>query len=459
MLLAGDIGSTFTKMVGVSEGGELLTVVRVPTDREDLAAGVFDARDRLLAATGEPAEDAQMILSSSAGGGLRVAVLGLEPALTLAAGLRASAGAGARIVAAYGAGAIDSETASELAASQPDIALLTGGTDGGDDAAILGHAEALRDLMPGLPVVVAGNRSARDQVKDVLGNGRVVRWVDNVMPRVGEVSAATAQTEIQSLFVDHVIGHGRFASTSQLGDSIKMPTPAAVLAATRFLAERSEWPGTECPVVVDVGGATTDVHSDIPLDPSEPAYVQTGLAAERLTRTVEGDLGLRENAPSIVEAARREAGGAADLDSLVEPAARRARDRAFVPDGGEEGEVDRRLAAIAVEIAVLRHAGRLRTIVTDEGASMRKDGRDLRKATCLVATGGIFSGEDGPENVVTAAIAGVREAGGLVPAELPVLLDRRYLLWAVGLLSDDHPEAAGGLLDTALGGRTPEGAR
>jgi uncharacterized protein (TIGR01319 family) len=123
-----------------------------------------------------------------------------------------------------------------------------------------------------------------------------------------------------------------------------------------------------------------------------------------------------------------------------------------VPEGGEEREVDRRLAAIATEIAVLRHAGRLRTVVTDEGAAMRKDGRDLRKASCVVATGGIFSGDQGPEQLVTRAIARVREAGGLVPAELPVLLDRRYLLWAVGLLSDEHPEAAQGLLDTALRG-------
>ena len=372
--------------------------------------------------------------------------------MTLAAGLRASAGAGARIVASYGAGAIDSETASDLAAAQPDIALLTGGTDGGADGAIVGHAEALRDLMPKLPVVVAGNRSARERVEDVLNNGRVIRWADNVMPRVGEVSATTAQAEIRSLFIDHVIGRGRFASASPLGDSMEMPTPAAVLAATRATAERSEAPETACPVVVDVGGATTDVHSDIPLDPSEPAYVQTGLPAERLTRTVEGDLGLRENAPSIVEAARREAGGSADLDPIVEPAARRARDRAFVPEGGEEREVDRQLAEIAIEIAVLRHAGRMRTVITDEGASMRKDGRDLRKATCVVATGGIFSGEDGPADVVTSALARVREAGGLVPAELPVLLDRQYLLWAVGLLSEDHPEAAQGLLDTALGG-------
>lgn len=452
MLVVGDIGSTFTKMIGVSEAGELLGSVRVPTSREDLAGGVLHARERLVAAAGNGAGESDLILSSSAGGGLRIVVLGLEPALTLAAGLRTSATAGARIVASYGAGETRAETSAGFAAVEPDIALLTGGTDDGDDEAILGHAEALRTLAPELPVVVAGNHAARERVREALGEDRVVRCVDNVMPRVGEVRAEAAQAEIRSLFVEHVIGHGRFASASQLASSIRMPTPAAVLAATEAIGESAEAEQTRHPVVVDVGGATTDVHSSLPLDASTHAYVRTGLEEGRLTRTVEGDLGLRENAPSVLEASTLAGYSQEEIEALAEPVARRAADRAFVPEEEAERRVDRRLAEIATEIAIFRHAGRLRTVVTEEGAALIRDGRDLRAATCVIATGGIFAQGEAAGEIVEAALDRVRASGGLVPPDVPVRVDRPYLLWAVGLLSGEHPEVARGLLRTVLGG-------
>ncbi|HEY1854906.1 MAG TPA: glutamate mutase L [Solirubrobacterales bacterium] len=452
MLVVGDIGSTFTKMILVTEEGELLGSVRAPTSRENLSAGVDAARERLAAAVGGRAEEAELILSSSAGGGLRVAVLGLEPALTLAAGLRTSATAGARIVASYGAGESGRESSESFAAAQADIALLTGGTDGGDEAGIVGHAEALKALAPGLPVVVAGNRTACSAVLEALGNDREVRCVGNVMPRIGELSAEGAQAEIRALFIDHVIGHGRFASASEVSQSIRMPTPAAVLAATEAIADAALSEETLRPVVVDVGGATTDVHSALPVEASGGAYVNTGLGDARLTRTVEGDLGLRENAPAILEAALLAGHPDAEIRPLAAPAARRAANRAFVPAEEQERQVDRRLAGIATEIAVFRHAGRLRTVVTSEGTTFRKDGRDLREATCAIATGGIFAAAEGAASIVEGALARVRERGGLVPPRLPVRLDRHYLLWAVGLLAAEHPEAAAGLVRTALEG-------
>lgn len=450
MLVVGDIGSTFTKMIGVTESGELLAAVRVPTSREDLAAGVDAARERLVAAVGAGAAEDDLILSSSAGGGLRVVVFGVEPALTLSAGLRASATAGARIVAGYGVGESARETPERFAAVEADIALLTGGTEAGDERGIIGHAEALRTLAPGLPVVIAGNSAAGDAVVAALGNGRVVRRVANVMPRIGELTPEAAQREIRALFIDHVIGHGRFASASEIARSIRMPTPAAVLAATAAIADAALSADTLRPVVVDVGGATTDVHSALPVEAGEWGYVNTGLADERLTRTVEGDLGLRENAPAILDAAAATGWGAAEIGPLAEPAARRATDRAFVPTDAEERRVDRRLAELASEIAVFRHAGRLRTVVTSEGTTFKKDGRDLRAATCAIATGGIFANAAGAAGILERALDRVRGRAGLVPAELPVRVDRRYLLWAVGLLAAEHPAAARGLLRAAL---------
>ena len=452
MLIAGDIGSTFTKMIGVTEAGDLLGAVRVPTSRENLTLGVDQAREELLQLADAGTAVGDLTLSSSAGGGLRVVVLGVEPSLTLAAGLRAGATAGARIVAAYGAGESAVETEDRFLAVEPDIALLTGGTEGGDERGIVAHAEALRRLAPGLPVVVAGNGSAATAVVEALGNGREVRCVDNLMPRIGELTAEAAQEAIRTLFLDRVIGHGRFASASEISRSIRMPTPAAVLAATEAMADAAASEEKSRPMVVDVGGATTDVHSALPVEANEQAYVNTGLRDDRLTRTVEGDLGLRENAPAILEAAATVGYRDEEIRPLVEPAARRAADRAFVPIDETERRVDRKLAEMASAVAIFRHAGRLRTVVTSEGTTFRKDGRDLRQAGCAIATGGIFSHAEGAGAIVQMALERIRQRAGLVPAELRVLVDRRYLLWAIGLLSGDHPAAARGLMRAVLEG-------
>ena len=161
----------------------MLGCVKAPTSRDDIAAGVGRATallsGKLAGALPEP------VLSSSAGGGLRVAVLGLDRALTLAAGLRTSATAGARIVATYAAGELAGMTRERFEAAAPDLALLTGGTNGGDTAGMVEHAQSLRRLAPALPVVVAGNEDAQRSVRAILGSERLVSFTENVMPACG----------------------------------------------------------------------------------------------------------------------------------------------------------------------------------------------------------------------------------------------------------------------------------
>ncbi len=49
-------------------------------------------------------------------------------------------------------------------------------------------------------------------------------------------------------------------------------------------------------VVVDVGGATTDVHSVVDVDPEDAELSREVVATTAVTRTVEGDLGMRWSA-------------------------------------------------------------------------------------------------------------------------------------------------------------------
>src|SRR6266550_3958037 len=125
-----DIGSTFTKVAVVAPPGELVSRVSLPTKHDDLAAG---AEAAIAQAAPDGTSIIEVLICSSAAGGLRVAVIGLEPQLTLEAGRRAAATAGARVVASF-AGVMDAEEADRLAKVAPDVVLLAGGTNGGDRA-------------------------------------------------------------------------------------------------------------------------------------------------------------------------------------------------------------------------------------------------------------------------------------------------------------------------------------
>ena len=119
-----DIGSTFTKAALVDERtGELLATAQAPTTLDDVVTGV------LAATTDFP--DAPVVACSSAGGGLRLAVVGYEELISAEAGHRAALSAGARVV--HGAaGRLAGAALATLGAVAPDVVLLVGGPHGGD---------------------------------------------------------------------------------------------------------------------------------------------------------------------------------------------------------------------------------------------------------------------------------------------------------------------------------------
>lgn len=85
------------------------------------------------------------------------------------------------------------------------------------------------------------------------------------MPRIGVLALDEVRSAIRDVFIEHVMGHGRFASASSLVGRVAMPTPDAVLSAAEQLASLgASEPLFGNPVVVDVGGATTDIHSVLP---------------------------------------------------------------------------------------------------------------------------------------------------------------------------------------------------
>jgi uncharacterized protein (TIGR01319 family) len=419
-ILCVDFGSTFTKAVLVDLGsGE---VVGATSHRTTIETDVLDGLDACRAALGVD-EDVEVLACSSAGGGLRIAVLGNEELVTAEAGRRVALSSG---------GMVDDvlTVADGRVSLTSDVVLLTGGTDGGNAEALLAGARLIAESPWRGPVVVAGNVEARDEASRILADVPHV-LADNVVPRIGVLAPESARAAIREMFLAHVIGGKALSARGGFTELVQGPTPDLVLTGVEVLARV-----VGDVAVVDVGGATTDVHSVVTLDPEEAGLSREVVAVTPVTRTVEGDLGMRWSAPSTAEAAER--------PDLVSAARRRQAEPGYLPEDDVEADVDEQLAQAAVGLALRRHAGRSRVVVSPEGRVVERTGKDLREVDLLVCSGGIFRhGRPGVSDRVLAGSVGPDLPGGWqLPARAHVVVDHQSVLAAVGLLSATHPGTA-----------------
>jgi len=236
-----------------------------------------------------------------------------------------------------------------------------------------------------------------------------------------------------------VIGGKRLSRGPRLGRLVRGATPDVVLTGVEVLADVRG----EDLVVVDVGGATTDVYSVLTPDAERTAGPGREVAGTLWhSRTVEGDLGVRWNAPGVVAAARAEKlVDEAEAAALAPPAARRATGAPGDPDG------DLRLAGLAATVAVRRHA---RGEAATPGGP-RRGGRDLGQVRLLVGSGGALRyAPAGRAEEVLAGVLADHAGGWRVPRAAGHTIDRSYVLAAAGLLAADHPGAAAALLGRYL---------
>jgi uncharacterized protein (TIGR01319 family) len=407
-----DIGSTYTKAALVDPAtGELVASAQAPTTLDDVVTGV------LTATAGFPG--VPVVACSSAGGGLRLAVVGYEELISAEAGHRAALSAGARVVH-VAAGRLDDLALAELRAATPDVVLLVGGTDGGEASVLRFNAAVLAAADWSVPVVLAGNAAARDDVAAVLrAGGLPVTEADNVLPDIGRLAPESARAAIREVFLEHVIGGDRLSTDRRLRSWVRAVTPDAVLEGVAVLA-RVLAPDEVSVVVLDVGGATTDVYC-VPDPDAEQATLgreAVGIPARR--RTVEGDLGVWWS----VDALR----AAAAAEGLPVP-----------------GEDPLALGEAAATIALRRH---LRA-----EAGYGPGGASARSAGLVVLSGGVFRhAEPGAVDAVVARMAADRGGAGGVLADTEVVVDRDYVLAATGLLAAEHPAAAAELVRRLLAG-------
>jgi hypothetical protein len=153
------------------------------------------------------------------------------------------------------------------------------------------------------------------------------------------------------------------------------------------------------------------------------------------SRTVEGDLGVRWSAPSVVHAAARERLLRAGEDETLAKAAQVRTDHpAYLPHDDEAWTQEARLAELAATVAVRRHAR----------------GRDLRRVRLLVGSGGVLRHQPTAAATVLHGLLNDHAGGWALPRTAEVVTDADYLLAPAGLLASAHRRTAEILLTSLI---------
>jgi len=459
-----DIGSTFTKVVAVDcEQATILAVGKAPTTiGRDVSDGLHRAVAQVEEQIGPIFSRTDLKLAcSSAAGGLRMVAIGLIPSLTAEAAKLATLGAGAKLLQTFSFN-LSKREISVIDGAEVDIILLAGGIDGGNCDTILHNARLLARSDLTAPIIVAGNKVAQDEVADILRRaGKDVRVADNVMPQLETLNIEPAREAIRKLFLEKIVVAKGLDRIQDLIDGVVMPTPSAVMDAARLLArgdgQNKGWGEL---IVVDIGGATTDVHSMAGGDPTLPGVVRKGLIEPWDKRTVEGDMGMRYSAASLMAAIeesdllrigvqldKEKRFTITELERFVKMISQES-DRICTSE--REIVLESIIARTAVEMAVTRHAGKLNYLFTPHGKITIQRGKDLTMVRRIIGTGGVLVHHQTPRCVLAGAVRRADQVDVLTPTEGIFYIDKDYIIASAGLLAKQMPRTAFKLLTRYL---------
>ena len=142
-------------------------------------------------------------------------------------------------------------------------------------------------------------------------------------------------------------------------------------------------------MIVDIGGATTDVHTIGEGFPKRTEVILKGLQEPFAKRTVEGDLGMRYSANALLSLVSNyefkkyfEADDNCDHD-IRKSLDRRATNVDFIPLTKDEEEFDKAIAKICCDVSISRHVGHVEVVSTPLGNMYYQTGKDL---SCLLYT-------------------------------------------------------------------------
>lgn len=447
-VLVAEIGST-TTLVNAFAGintdeprfigqGQAPTSVLEGDVRIGLEGAVEDLKNRLGL---DKIEYGEMLATSSAAGGLRMCVHGLVYDMTVKAAQAAALGAGA-IVTMATAGKMSEYDIEDLVTSRPNLILLAGGTDYGERETALYNAARIAETRLKAPVIYAGNVQNQRAVMDIFKKAGVSCTVtENVYPKLDKLNIEPARKIIHKVFEEHIIKAPGMEHIRDMVTGSIMPTPGAVMEAVQLIYNE-----IGDVVAVDIGGATTDVHSVT--GGSEEIGILMTSPEPFAKRTVEGDLGLYVNAKNLIErigesALQNELG--MDMEAVMAN---------YLPIPKTEGQfkLTERLCREAGLVALERHAGALRYIYTPSGRKTVAEGKDLTAVKTIIGTGGALTRLPHREQLLR-ALADCNATGMMLypkPSKIRLLFDDDYIMASLGVMSKHYPEAALKLMKRSL---------
>ena len=395
-------------------------------------------------------EYGEMLATSSAAGGLKMTVHGLVYDMTAKAAKEAALGAGG-IIHYITAGKLRRTDLAKIKEINPNLILIAGGVDYGERDTAIENAEKIRSLGLKTPIIYAGNIENQEEMKLIFDeeSGQQLYNVENVYPKIDDLNVEPCRKVIQDAFEQHITHAPGMEHVRDMVNGPIIPTPGAVMECTKLLYD--------CLgdlIVLDVGGATTDLHS-VATESDKIARIMIS-PEPKAKRTVEGDLGVYVNRMKVIESIGEEQ-MRKDCEKMGIDLDETLASYVAIPKTEAEFKLVERLTKEAVLKAVERHAGIIRYIYGPSGRSTVAEGKDLTQVKYIVGTGGALTRL--PHRVeIMEEIAKHNETGMMLfPTEhAQILVDNDYIMASLGVLSKRYREAAIKLLEKSLDFKFPE---
>ena len=385
-----------------------------------------------------------MLATSSAAGGLKMTVHGLVYDMTAKAAKEAALGAGANIHMIT-AGNLRRTDIKKIEEIEPNIILLAGGVDYGERDTAINNAEKIAAMDTKVPVIYAGNIENHEEIRLIFEEHKkehLLYIVDNVYPKIDMLNVEPARKVIQDVFEEHIVHAPGMHHVRDMVTGPIIPTPGAVMEASKLLKSH-----IGDLMTVDVGGATTDIHS---VTEGNEEISRKLIAPEPVAkRTVEGDLGVYVNMQNIVEMISFEklVKELSTEESIVQEL---IDTHPPIPKTEDQIKFVERLTKEALEVSAKRHAGGYRDLFAGGGKKTYAEGKDLTDVKYIIGTGGALTRLPNRIDLLR-RVALCNNGMKLLPMpEAEILIDNDYIMASLGVLSKENDEAALYLLKKSL---------
>src|SRR5690554_5234982 len=428
-----DLGSTFTKLtlIDIDNLQVVATSSSFTTAKTDVTIGFLNALELLEKNLGQKANYKKAFACSSASGGLKMAAIGLVSELTTEAAKRVCLGSGAKVDLVF-SGILTNSEVEEIKNSDTDIILLAGGIDGGDKKTVIENSKILKQNNINIPIIYAGNKEAVDQVKEILKTYNSELYISlNVMPKLNKLHITSTKNLIRQIFIEKIIYAKGIDRLNKYLDGPIIPTPVSLLNVCSLITTR-----TEPVIIVDIGGATTDIYSVGYGYPKRPDTALIGLEEPFLKRTVEGDLGMRYSVNGLLDnLSNLEVNSLKEKFDLTKEIKKRKTNINYLPKTNNDYLVESEIASACADIAFSRHVGTIKEAYTHNGPVYYQTGKDLTNAKYIIGTGGVIVNNPNNNEILTSLLTKTTKPNELRPLKPKILIVEFYLLSAIGLLS------------------------